>query len=784
MRLTLRTLLAWRDHTLSPADRADMDAKVSASEAAHVLLARIDRVGADDTLPAPHGHAAADPNAVAEYLDNVLPTAALDGFERACLQSDDLLAEVAASHRLLAEVNLDPRVLPTLGRAEHARLLKAFRARAEAAAHVASAAADTAGAPGVPGTPDPAPDAVVVRSASTDPRPPRTLERSSRGAWLLAVSAMLLLGALTGVLAWSVGRGRPVATRDLAAVPGRPLAEGVAQPTIAPAGALDATPPRGAVAEGGGATPPADPLDTPRQPALAATAADPAAVATAGAQAREPAVPATPPAAMVADAGRHNAPPSPPSLPVPDEPLPAEPALPAPLAPPPAIAATVPAPAAAQPAAATVPFGDALAIAARPVAPPTAAVMPASPPREAPGEPAADAVAAPADAMAVIGDDPLLLSAVAAGDDGPQAWMVARAGDRPAMPTQLLAPASCRPTLEIDGVRVLLTPGTLATLRRDDAGQPWLAVDVGAVVLVGAPGPAALRLSVAGLDGFATTVPGAPIGFEVVRGPARGGDGLPAAPTVSGLVYATGAAVPWRQIEPPPAGADTIPAGATLLWTTPDAGEVRITRRERTPAWLAALEPGDAFERAARSALGAALLSGDPAEPALERLAGERRSERRIAAAATLSLIGRHEPLASLLVEATPRRMLRDEEWTRLVRTAVPRALTPGLPGAAAFTRALTAAAPAGTGSFVAQLAGGIDARALDRSGRARLVDALESPWLVVRRSAWHTLLEIDPPDAVDRLRYRPDRATELNADGVRWWRERIGAEPTGPGGG
>lgn len=778
MRLTLRTLLAWRDHTLSPADRADMDAKVTASEAAHVLLARIDRVGADDTLPAPHGHAAADPNAVAEYLDNVLPTAALDGFERACLQSDDLLAEVAASHRLLAEVNLDPRVLPTLGRAEHARLLAAFRARAEAAARVALAAAPAAS--DTTGTPD----AVVARSASTDLPPARTLERSSRGAWLLAVSAMLLLGALTGVLAWSVGRGRPGATRDLAAVPGRPVADGAAQPMIAPAGALDATAPRGAVAEGGGATSPADPLDAPQQPGIAATAADPAAVATAGAQPREPAVPASPPAAMVADAGRRDAPPSPPSLPVPDEPLPAEPAPPAPSVPPPAIAAAVPAPAAPQPAAATVPFGDALAIAARPVAPPTAAVMPAPPPREAPGEPAADAVAATADALAVIGDDPLLVSAVAAGDDGPQAWMVARAGDRPAMPTRLLAPASCRPTLEIDGVRVLLTPGTLATLRRDDAGQPWLAVDVGAVVLVGAPGPAALRLSVDGLDGFATTVPGAPIGFEVVRGPTRGGDGPLAAPTVSGLVYATGAAVPWRQIEPPPAGADTIPAGATLLWTTPDAGEVRITRRERTPAWLAALEPGDAFERAARSALGAALLSGDPAEPALERLAGERRSERRSAAAATLSLIGRHEPLASLLVEATPQRMLRDEEWSRLVRTAVPRALAPGLPGAEAFTRALTAAAPAGTGAFVAQVAGGIDARSLDRSGLARLVDALESPWLVVRRSAWHTLLEIDPPDAVDRLRYRPDRAAEFNADGVRWWRERIGAEPTGPGGG
>jgi hypothetical protein len=743
MRLTLRTLVAWRDHTLSPADRLDMDAKVAASEAAHVLSDRIDRAIADDTLPPPHGHAAADPNAVAEYLDNVLPVAALDGFERACLQSNELLAEVAASHRLLAEVNLDPQVLPTPGRAEQAGLLAAFRSRAEAVAR--AAATEPATAPPTPtASTSPVtpltPDAIAVRRSSADVPPARAAERSSRAAWLLAVSALLLLGTLTGVLAWSVGRGRLMATRNAAGT-GRPAA------------------------------------DTPRSPPEAAVETpDPAAMAAAVPRADMPRADVPGTAAPVA--------PSPPAAePTIDAPRPAVPPSPAPPdtvpdpakqpPPPPATIA-----AAATPAAATVPFGDALAIAARPAAPSAAAIATTPPPPAAqpPAKPA-DPSAAVVDVVAVIGDDPLLVSPA---DDGPHAWMVVRAGDRPAIPTRLLAPASCRPAVEIDGVRMLLMPGTLGTLRRDEAGLAWLSVDIGAVVVVGAPGPAPVRLSAEGLDGLTTTLPGAPIGFEVVRVP-TGRPGPAAAAPASVLVHATGAAVPWRQTAPSLAASE-IPAGATLVWTQPDDRAVRITRRERTPGWLASLEPGDAFDRAARSALGAVLKSGDPAEPALERLAADRRSEQRTAAAATLSLLGRHEPLAGLLVEAGPRRMLRDEEWRRLARTAVPRALALGPPDSEAFMRALVAAAPAGSGPLLARLFGG-DAAALDAEGRAALVDALESPWLVVRRSAWHTLLELDPPAAVDRLRYRPDRAAALNADGVRWWRERLGGGRPGGGG-
>jgi hypothetical protein len=92
--------------------------------------------------------------------------------------------------------------------------------------------------------------------------------------------------------------------------------------------------------------------------------------------------------------------------------------------------------------------------------------------------------------------------------------------------------------------------------------------------------------------------------------------------------------------------------------------------------------------------------------------------------------------------------------------------------GAAAWHAALDAAAPAGAGAVLSAI---VDAATDGGAGRsAALVEALESPWLVVRRYAWYTLLDIEQPERFDRLRYRPDRPADLNADGVRWWRDRV----------
>ena len=69
MRLTLRTLLAYLDDTLDIGQAREIAPKVAESDVARELIDRIRRVMRRRSLTIPDK---ADPNIVAEYLDNAL----------------------------------------------------------------------------------------------------------------------------------------------------------------------------------------------------------------------------------------------------------------------------------------------------------------------------------------------------------------------------------------------------------------------------------------------------------------------------------------------------------------------------------------------------------------------------------------------------------------------------------------------------------------------------------------------------------------------------------------
>ena len=111
MSLTLRTLLAYLDHTLDPADEANLREKVQTSTIASALVNRIRGVLRTRSVSAPAPDAAApndDANTVAEYLDSTLAPELTADIERRCLESDAHLAEVAASHQVLAAALAEP----------------------------------------------------------------------------------------------------------------------------------------------------------------------------------------------------------------------------------------------------------------------------------------------------------------------------------------------------------------------------------------------------------------------------------------------------------------------------------------------------------------------------------------------------------------------------------------------------------------------------------------------------------------------------------------------------
>lgn len=115
LQLTLRTLLAYLDDTLEPADARALGKRVAESEEVQQLVERIKKVTRRRRLAAPEtqpGDETTDPNTVAAYLDNSLDSDTVRQLEETCLESDVHLAEVAACHQILTLVLTEPVRVP------------------------------------------------------------------------------------------------------------------------------------------------------------------------------------------------------------------------------------------------------------------------------------------------------------------------------------------------------------------------------------------------------------------------------------------------------------------------------------------------------------------------------------------------------------------------------------------------------------------------------------------------------------------------------------------------
>lgn len=197
MRLTLRTLLAYRDRVLKPAELEDMHARVQQSAMAGNLLKRIESLSHRPTILAPpiEGKGlGADANSIAEYLDDALKGEKVPELERICLESDVQLAELAQCHQLLSTaLSTSVDVPPTLR--DRIMSLGDSTARAEA---LAASPTDYLGQPAAS---DLSYDATTARSAQgkarfrTDETHRPTATDTQRTEKLSVASASAMAGA-------------------------------------------------------------------------------------------------------------------------------------------------------------------------------------------------------------------------------------------------------------------------------------------------------------------------------------------------------------------------------------------------------------------------------------------------------------------------------------------------------------------------------------------------------------------------------------------------------------
>lgn len=234
MRLTLRTLLAYRDGVLSPADTEDLHRRIQSSHDAGNLLRRIGAVTKLNQVLAPAllgKGLGGDANSIAEYLDDSLQHSQIPELERICLTSDMQLAELADCHTLLSTamntkvtVPADLRrmvlaVADPQGRREVAAELEARKAprrkrrapgnivRADAA-HATPRSAEVASVPVEVTSPMVAsggesikPQGLNLETSALAHEVPEYLVGSSPSNWKIPLAIGVLAGLL-GVLVW------------------------------------------------------------------------------------------------------------------------------------------------------------------------------------------------------------------------------------------------------------------------------------------------------------------------------------------------------------------------------------------------------------------------------------------------------------------------------------------------------------------------------------------------------------------------------------------------------
>jgi hypothetical protein len=695
MRLTLRTLLAYLDDVLDPADKEELAQKIQSSDFAEDLVHRTRDTVRRLRLSAPQligTGMGLDPNSVAEYLDNVMPPDAVGDFERICLESDVHLAEAAACHHVLTMILGQPADVDPIARQRMYTIMTEAGERKKLRvepAHVPKPAAATI-AVAMPGQPVPVADVVPERRKVEIP------EYLRAGAWwrswgvLTGLAAVVILGI--AVLLASGLRGWFGKTPSMVAL----------TPESAAKSTDNETPNAVAMSEPAAPKSPAEPV-TENTSNQAAPLGPPPQPLTPGLSPQPQAPAPSEPANKTGEPDRYAVPApasnTPPTTAVPPNAVPAAPVAAAPATGLAVVnqtevkngavennAAAAPNPVPTNPAAQPAPGNSTVNIPAAPVGPPAAAAanpLPPQPPASAPPAAAPDtgAVAAtatpeplaPLDADGKIGATPPVpakqaeLGTYLGGetvllryDDKVGAWFRVEPRAAVVAGEKILSLPEFRPKVAmISGLQLDMSGGTAIVLSGDgiapkaDAesaaaapGIPSVEVVYGRIVLMNpTDGEKKVRLKLGSGVGEAQIGRNAILAVEVERKHVPGADPRKAPAPVECRLYAPDGGVVWKD------GAGTKTADKASRWTVTATGATDLAADTAPPDWIYHEPIGQLSEqRYGAPKIRSTLVSNVPADvQLLELFQGSKQKEVKSLVTRSSIHVGLFEPFVKAL---------------------------------------------------------------------------------------------------------------------------------------
>ena len=749
MRLTVRTLLAWRDRVLSEEDQRDLDEKVLSHDAAQEIEQRIERVLGNLDLPSPRVDAAglsASANSMAEFLDNALSEECLGSFESNCIESDVQLCEAAECHQLLSEMLGQHELMAELTDEESQKLVELTAKKSSLLAGQGGLTTDMENARAVRAELDTlALDSHGEESADVVPTPKKD-KLFAPIALVVAIAMLLLLISAFGVQLFRTfgdtqvqqQAAQPPVPSDLAFEnnDGEPKTDqNKNQPTLESDSPEERLP------------------EKESDKSLLGTAVGVKPQGTEVVSSQQPPVPSVP---VEADTASSEA----------------------------------DAPNQSMVSNARVPQGTAMAIGS-----PLATASTAPP---LPSTTTANANALQKNVPMPVPDEPILGFLESDANIGWGAVLHRnRVSDRSeldgwlALPTEsalgpyeeIQVPPGLSPVLDVGGVTVRMKPRTHAIFKLDSLQKPRIELLSGSIVIRSADDTAQIGIAAGGLNGIILSGLMGSVAVDVSKTP----DDVVAARQTRqsqiARVCALEKPVEWKQTQsgglPVARPLRGIPEAFQLApkeileWSETSPLEASRRTTDSFPIWAVSSRSLSRLDKSASESLAEAITRPEPLLKSLIELSDDSRIENRMIASETLALLGWYDQLVELL-SAPPRPGSGPsaEMWKQLEGESVPPALADATQ-AFALKKSLRDHVSPEQGEVLIGLAtrsllsGAKDART------PKLIGLLEDENIIFRRYAIQWLRELYEESPTDMARYRADWSEKQLIEGAGWWRKR-----------